>query len=279
MEQNTKIQTRNNQSLPQLVEVSVPVRVGMSNSMFVLFFVIIFVIAFAVLSYFGLVPEGVRETNATLFSFNAGDSQGAQALTGTIPTQTTASQIVDTLVVSPQEIPDATAQVRSVQQQNQGAVPQHLYSTTGKVLPNRLVIEKIGVDTSISSPASVDVAVLDQALLLGGVRYPASASLEENGNVLLFGHSTTLPVVRNQAYKAFVGIGTLVVGDEIKVRSADREYLYSVTKVSKVSADKELILFPTTGRTLTLVTCNLLGVKSDRFVVGAVFVRSYPLAS
>jgi LPXTG-site transpeptidase (sortase) family protein len=278
MENNTQIQTKNDAGLPQVIEVKVPVHTGMSNSMFVVWFVLIFIVAFVLLSYFGLVPEGVREINATLFSFSgtsiSANQNQVQALVDPLATT---SQKADSLVISPElsQMPTfiMSNAVRQ-QSQNLGTV----YQTSGKVLPTRLVIEKIGVDTPISNPSSTDVAVLDKALLSGGVRYPASATLEENGNVLLFGHSTTLAVVRNQAYKAFVGIGTLTAGDQIKVRSTDNEYLYSVTKVSKVSADKELVLFPATGRMLTLSTCDLLGTKADRFVVEAQFVRRYPLA-
>jgi LPXTG-site transpeptidase (sortase) family protein len=278
MENNTQIQTKNDAGLPQVIEVKVPVHPGMSNSMFVVWFVLIFIVAFVLLSYFGLVPEGVREINATLFSFGgASDSANQNQAQALVDPLATTSQKADSLVISPElsQMPTVIMS-NAVRQQSQNLGTA--YQTSGKVLPTRLVIEKIGVDTPISNPSSTDVAVLDQALLSGGVRYPASATLEENGNVLLFGHSTTLPVVRNQAYKAFVGIGTLTTGDQIKVRSADNEYLYSVTKVSKVSADKELVLFPATGRMLTLSTCDLLGTKADRFVVEAQFVRRYPLA-
>ncbi len=70
-------------------------------------------------------------------------------------------------------------------------------------IPMRIVAQDISLDVSISNPVSVDVAVLDKALLTGAVRYPTSAPLGVDGTVLLFGHSSYLPVVRNQSYKAF----------------------------------------------------------------------------
>ncbi len=271
MEQN--IQNRNQSTLPQLVEVAVPVRAGMSNSLFVLFFVAIFVVGFAVLSYFGLVPEGVREINATLFSTEVNGSQPALGVNNPV---VTTSQTEDSLVVSPQ-LAEQQVLVKPIAPQVQGQVLT--YSNEGKSLPTRLIIEKIGIDTLISNPTSQKVSVLDQALLSGGVRYPGSASLEEVGNMLLFGHSSGLKVVHNKAYRAFNDIGKLAIGDEVKVRSSTKEYVYKVTKVSAISADKQLVEFKTTAKMLTLSTCNTFGKKSDRYVVEAQFVRSYPIAN
>ena len=270
-----------------MIPVSIPVRKGMSNSAFVLWFVGIFIVVFAIFSYFGIVPEGVREINATLFSLGSTeiDTTPIQIAggteNGTSTSQDTTSPVVSTEI---KDVPPAVAQVSPrvlavAGNATQSSASATSYSNDGKVLPTHLSIAKIGVDTDILNPTGLSISVLDEALTHGGVRYPGSASLEEGGNMLLFGHSSRLKVIHNVAYKAFNGIGTLSVGDEIKVRSnTNAEYVYSVSKVTAVRADKEVVEFSASGRMLTLATCNSFGTKSDRFVVEAQFVRSYSLA-
>jgi len=135
--------------------------------------------------------------------------------------------------------------------------------------PVRIVIEDIGVDTSISNPNSTDIDVLDRALLSGAVRYPGSGELGADANVLIFGHSSYLPVVKNKAYKAFNEIGTLERGDEIVVYSDTHRYVYTVETVRLANAEEALVQFSAEEPTLTLATCNTFGAKQERWVVTA----------
>jgi|CXWL01.1.fsa_nt_gi LPXTG-site transpeptidase (sortase) family protein len=137
--------------------------------------------------------------------------------------------------------------------------------------PVRVVIKSIGVDTKVENPTSTDVEVLDQALLKGAARYPQSALLGENAGVFIFGHQSGLPVVKNQAFKAFNGLQNLAMGQEIEVYSATAKYIYRVTSVEHVSAENALIDFAA-PRTLTLSTCDSFGKKTDRNVVKAELV-------
>lgn len=141
--------------------------------------------------------------------------------------------------------------------------------------PMKIEIPTINLSATIANPTTTDVDVLDQHLLKGAVRYPTSARLGETGNVVLFGHSSYLPIVGNQAYKTFNGIQKLVAGDEIVVYSADAAYTYRVRSVTKESAASDAgIPLSVTGRVLTLSTCDSFGKKTDRFVVVADFVES-----
>src|SRR5262245_30309411 len=70
-------------------------------------------------------------------------------------------------------------------------------------LPVRVEIPATGLPANVSNPNTTSVAALDQALLSGAVRYPGSGVPGEEGNVLMFGHSSYLPVVQNRSYKAF----------------------------------------------------------------------------
>lgn len=154
------------------------------------------------------------------------------------------------------------------------------FIVTQPELPVRVASEEVGLDTSVVNPAARDIAALNDALLGGAVRYPSSALLNQSGNVLLFGHSSHLPVVSNSAYKAFNDIEDLERGELIRVESEATVYLYRVTNISKVNATAAGVpLNVGEGRRLTLVTCDNFGAVEERFVVEAEFAASYPLSS
>lgn len=141
--------------------------------------------------------------------------------------------------------------------------------------PTRIVINKEHIDLIVSNPSSTDVDVLDQALLKGAVRYPTSGLLGVDGTVLLFGHSSYLPIVHNQAYKSFDGIQNLTEGDIVSVYAGATEYRYSVTGVRIANANEDVVELPQVGKHLALVTCDSFATKSNRFVVTADFVGEY----
>ena len=143
--------------------------------------------------------------------------------------------------------------------------------------PTRIVAASIGMDNNVLNPESTDVEVLDAALLQGTVRYPQSALLGVDGTVLIFGHSSYLPIVHNQNYKAFNGIQKLKVGSTVSVYSATSEYRYTVKSVRLANATEDVVELPATGKYLTLVTCDSFGTKSDRFIVTAEFAGAYVL--
>ena len=144
--------------------------------------------------------------------------------------------------------------------------------------PTRIVAASIGLDTAVENPTSTDVDVLDKALENGAVHYPTSAPLGVNGTVLLFGHSSYLPVVYHQYYKTFDDIQKLKTGAIVSVFSGTTEYRYSVTGVKVASATSDVIELPSDGKHLTLVTCDSFSAKTNRFVVTADFVGAYALA-
>lgn len=144
-------------------------------------------------------------------------------------------------------------------------------------MPKRIEIPKVGIEAAVNNPASTDLAVLDDALLSGTVRYPTSATLGEKGNVVIFGHSSRLPVVHNQAFKAFNDIEKLVEGDAIIVYGEDYRYVYAVETVEQKDADTDLIPLAVEGSKLTLSTCDTFRAKSARFVVTATLILAEPV--
>lgn len=157
------------------------------------------------------------------------------------------------------------------------AVPQNAVAPVTSVQPQRIIVERLGIDAVVLNPESRDIATLDNALLSGVVHYPGSAHMEEEGNVFLFGHSTGFRVVQNQAFKAFNGLKNAQAGDLVRVHTDSKEYVYRVTHVSLVDAEDTTVQLARTGKKLTLVTCNSFGAKEGRHMVEAEFVGSYDL--
>jgi LPXTG-site transpeptidase (sortase) family protein len=148
-------------------------------------------------------------------------------------------------------------------------------TSTQTVLPVRIEIPSQGVDLPVQNPSTRDVDALDALLNQGPARYVDSASLGENGNVLIFAHSSHLPIVHNQMFRAFNSIPDLKAGDSITIVGDDgKSYLYSVDSVAKadVESGTTIDLSPTLGKKLTLVTCDTLTGTSARFILTATFV-------
>jgi len=141
--------------------------------------------------------------------------------------------------------------------------------------PDRIVISAIDLDLPVLNPQTRDIAALDEHLKSGPVRHMDSAKLGQKGNVLIFAHTSHLPVVRNQMYKAFNRIPELKAGDTITLSGEGTSYVYHVLSVRKANANDEIIdLSPTQGKKLTLVTCDTLTSKESRFILEAEFVAT-----
>lgn len=145
-------------------------------------------------------------------------------------------------------------------------------------IPRRVVVESVGIDTNVLAPERADIDSLDEALLKGAVLYPGSGDLGAISNLFIFGHSSHLPVVNNQNFKAFNDLEKVKIGETIRVESNDMVNLYRVTAVKRVKAEVAYVALSHDRKMLTLSTCNSFGTPSDRFVVEAEFVNSYELA-
>jgi LPXTG-site transpeptidase (sortase) family protein len=144
-------------------------------------------------------------------------------------------------------------------------------------LPTRIEIPAIKMDQKVANPGTTNVEKLDQALLAGPVRYPSSSKLGETGTVIIFGHSSYLPIVNNKAFKAFDGIQDLKEGDQIMVTGDSQVYVYAVEKVEQKNAATDAIPLSSDRSELVLATCDSFGQKSDRFVVTAKLVGTQAL--
>ena len=142
------------------------------------------------------------------------------------------------------------------------------------VEPTHISIPAVGIDLPVQNPDTRDVDTLDALLKNGPARYVDSAELGVNGNVLIFAHSSHLPIVKNKMFQAFNNIPDLKQGDLVTLTGADgTQYIYSVVSVVRAdTADGTTIDLSGSGKKLTLVTCDTLTGKSARFVLTADFV-------
>jgi LPXTG-site transpeptidase (sortase) family protein len=185
---------------------------------------------------------------------------------------------------APARIPAAPADapiVRAAAVVATSSKPAHspeVYTTPSKssVVPTKIIIPKIGMNLLVQNPESRNLETLDALLQKGPARYVDSAKLGERGNVIIFAHSSNLPVVHNQMFKAFNKVSELKSGDTITLVGDDgMKYLYSVLSVRKADVnDATIDLSPRIGTKLTLVTCDTLTSKSSRFILEADFVGS-----
>ena len=136
-------------------------------------------------------------------------------------------------------------------------------------------IPVIGLEAPIVFPEGHDFKILNEGLLRGAVWYPGSALPGGKGNMLVFGHSSYLPVIQNPSYKVFSGLQKLEPGDFILIKTEKRGYLYRVLSLAVKKADDAKIDFASERKLLTLSTCKIFGGKELRWVVEAEFVKSY----
>lgn len=142
-------------------------------------------------------------------------------------------------------------------------------------VPTRIKSTVINLDLPVQDSNTRDIDELNEMLKDGPVRYVDSAKLGEKGNIIIFGHSSQLPVVNNRMYKAFNRVSEFKPGDTITLEGGGKEFVYSVRSVEKVDANEGVISLTKESSLLTLVTCDTLTGKSARFVLEAELVGSY----
>lgn len=152
-------------------------------------------------------------------------------------------------------------------------------------VPVRIVVEIAGVDASIEQQNIVDGVMSTPSGPWVVAWYPQTATLGEQGNVVLAGHVDFWGV----GPSVFFNISKLQPGDEIVLTGEEgREYVYAV-EWSKAFTLEELtdggklaeVSGPTDTRSLTLITCGgdfdyVNGEYLSRQVVRAAFVPPPP---
>ncbi len=243
-------------------------------------FAITFLVFGALLFKMDFYPELVMTEQATIATEDEALPQKEDEVVVTLSSRLVPVTFVETASAERQPTPAQTSERVA---QNTGVYVDPVASMESKVSvadkPTRIIIDDIGVDVAVKNPLSRDVEILDNALLYGAVRFPGSGSMIDNGNMFIFAHSSGLPNIRNQNFKAFNNIGKLTEGALIKVQNGSQENVYKVVSVRMDQASDVRVDFTNDRKRLTLATCNSFGTKQDRFIVEADFVGSYPLSS
>ncbi len=134
---------------------------------------------------------------------------------------------------------------------------------------SEVIIPKINVETpvvyDVSSIADQDV---QKGLERGVLHYPITPNPGQNGNVVIFGHSSSNILNHGQAKFAFVLLGWLNNGDLFYLTRGGKRYVYRVYKKEIVQpTDVSVIGEVDRPNTATLITCDPPGTSVHRLVV------------
>ena len=141
-------------------------------------------------------------------------------------------------------------------------------------LPTQIRIAAIGLDLPVQNPSTTDLAALDTLLQNGPARHAQTGKPGGEQNIVIFGHSSHLPIIHNQMFKAFNRVPELKAGDSVELDGEDgKTYQYSVISVEKEDANNDTENFlANPSKQLIIVTCDTLTGKSARYIVRADFV-------
>lgn len=143
-----------------------------------------------------------------------------------------------------------------------------------------ITIPKINVTAPIVFPASTANAPnYDPELENGVVHFPNTALPGQNGNTVLFGHSSNDWWQPGNYKFIFVLLDKLTIGDTFSVNYNSHRYIYEVTNSKIVEATDVSVLNPTAEPTITLITCWPAGTSLKREIIQAKQISPAPSGS
>lgn len=121
-----------------------------------------------------------------------------------------------------------------------------------------------------------EVSAVDTDLLKHLVNYGGTAVPPDNGNAVIFGHSTLPQLYQEGNYKTvFTFLYKLTVGDEIIVTSGNITYKYRIENISVVDPDNTSVLEQSFDDSyITLITCTPPGTIWKRLVIKARIIKN-----
>ena len=137
------------------------------------------------------------------------------------------------------------------------------------VSPNPvIIIPKINIEIPVVyDEPSIDEAAVQRALERGVLHYPTTSQPGEQGNAVLFGHSSN-NIFNNGKYKyAFVLLNRLEIGDTFMIQKDGKRYVYKIFEKKVVQPTDVSVLNPHDRPTATLITCDPPGTDLNRLVV------------
>lgn len=133
-----------------------------------------------------------------------------------------------------------------------------------KVSSYTLSIPKLGIENATVSTVGYE---LDKYL----VNYPGTAIPSDNGNAVIYGHSTLPQLFNSKDYKTiFATAYKLSVGDEVFATVENVTYRYKIFSVTVVDPSDTSIFSQTYDNSyITLVTCTPPGTTWKRLIIKA----------
>ncbi|MEK7551022.1 MAG: sortase [Patescibacteria group bacterium] len=149
--------------------------------------------------------------------------------------------------------------------------PNYKYdkSTNLKTSTYTISIPKININEA-------KVSAVDTDLLKHLVNYGGTAVPPENGNAVIFGHSTLPQLYEEGNYKTvFSHLYKLIVGDEIIVTVGNVTYKYRIESINVVDPDNTSVLEQSFDDSyITLITCTPPGTIWKRLAIKARLVKN-----
>ncbi len=133
----------------------------------------------------------------------------------------------------------------------------------------KIIIPKINVEIPVVyDEPSVEEKAIQNALERGVVHYATTPSPGEQGNAVIFGHSSNNIFNRGQYKFAFVLLSRLEAGDTFYLTKGGKRYVYRVYD-KKIVKPTDVWVMGNTDKpaTATLITCDPPGTTINRLVV------------
>lgn len=141
---------------------------------------------------------------------------------------------------------------------------------------SEIIIPSIGVRAPIIMDHSSNDATIALELQKGVVHYANTAVPGQNGNIVIFGHSSGMVWEPGNYKFVFTMLHVLKPNNLILINYHGHQYKYKVINLSKVPPTDMQVFNSTTQPILTLITCTPVGYSTNRLVVHALQVSPNP---
>jgi sortase A len=143
-------------------------------------------------------------------------------------------------------------------------------TTIDKNAPPSIMITKINVNAPvIYDQSTVSETAFLQALQNGVVHYPSTAFPGQEGNIVIFGHSSEAWWAPGNYKYVFTLLDKLQIQDLVYLNYKGARYVYRVYDIKVVQPNDLSVLNQSSGHLLTLLTCTPVGTASKRLVIRA----------
>lgn len=132
----------------------------------------------------------------------------------------------------------------------------------------KLIIPKINVEIPVVyDEPSIDEAAVQRALEGGVLHYATTPNPGEQGNAVIFGHSSNNILNKGKYKFAFVLLKRLENGDTFMLEKDGKRYIYKVFEKRVVTPEDISVLDNRDRPTVTLITCDPPGTSVNRLIV------------